>query len=100
MLVAQLLKSKSNCNELCLVRQCPGRRACQISVDRPRRVQIGQCGAATDTIEQKLIFIGREEGVMAMRQLIQEGGMTPPVIIFVQSRERAAARLKNWSAMV
>ena len=30
-----------------------------------------------------------------MRQLIQEGGMTPPVIIFVQSRERAAALFKE-----
>ena len=62
----------------------------------PVRVQIGQRGAATDTIEQKLIFVGREEGkLVAMRQLIQEGGMTPPVIIFVQSRERAAALFKE-----
>ena len=93
MLAGQLMKSKSNCNELCLVRQClKALRTCQSVLIDPIRVQIGQRGAATDTIEQKLIFVGREEGkLVAMRQLIQEGGMTPPVIIFVQSRERAAA---------
>ena len=67
----------------------------------PIRVQIGQRGAATDTIEQKLIFVGREEGkLVAMRQLIQEGGMTPPVIIFVQSGNVLQPCTKNWFMMV
>jgi ATP-dependent RNA helicase DDX52/ROK1 len=62
----------------------------------PIRVQIGQRGAATETIEQKLVFVGREEGkLIAMRQLIQEGGMTPPVIMFVQSKDRATALYKE-----
>ena len=62
----------------------------------PVRVQIGQRGAATETIEQKLVFVGREEGkLIAMRQLIQEGGMTPPVIMFVQSKDRATALYKE-----
>jgi ATP-dependent RNA helicase DDX52/ROK1 len=44
---------------------------------------------ASDTIHQRLIFVGREDGkLLAIRQLIQEG-LKPPVLIFVQSIERA-----------
>jgi ATP-dependent RNA helicase DDX52/ROK1 len=45
--------------------------------------------AATETIQQKLLFVGQEQGkLIAMRQLIQKG-LKPPVLIFVQSIERA-----------
>ncbi|KAI9592922.1 P-loop containing nucleoside triphosphate hydrolase protein [Syncephalis fuscata] len=55
----------------------------------PIRVVVGTKNAATETIKQRLIYVGSEEGKMiAMRQLIQEG-LKPPVLIFVQSIERA-----------
>ena len=43
------------------------------------------------TIQQELKFVGREEGkLLAIRQLVAEG-LTPPVLIFLQSKERAQA---------
>ncbi|KAI8929442.1 P-loop containing nucleoside triphosphate hydrolase protein [Entophlyctis helioformis] len=55
----------------------------------PIRIVIGTKNGATETINQKLLFVGQEEGkLIAIRQLIQEG-MRPPVLIFVQSIDRA-----------
>nr|CAG8605468.1 8909_t:CDS:2 [Entrophospora candida] len=55
----------------------------------PIRVVIGNKNAATETIKQKLVYVGQEEGkLIAVRQLIQEG-FKPPVLVFVQSIERA-----------
>ncbi|KNC96605.1 RNA-dependent ATPase ROK1 [Spizellomyces punctatus DAOM BR117] len=55
----------------------------------PIRVVIGQKNAATETITQKLLYVGQEEGkLIAIRQLVQQG-LKPPVLIFVQSIERA-----------
>ena len=45
---------------------------------------------AAATVNQKLLFVGSEEGkLLAIRQLIRGGKMTPPALIFVQSKERA-----------
>ncbi|KAI8353964.1 P-loop containing nucleoside triphosphate hydrolase protein [Mortierella sp. GBAus27b] len=55
----------------------------------PIRIVVGSKNAATDTINQKLIYCGSEEGkLIAIRQQIQKG-LKPPVLIFVQSIERA-----------
>ncbi|KAI8894526.1 P-loop containing nucleoside triphosphate hydrolase protein [Globomyces pollinis-pini] len=55
----------------------------------PLRVVIGQQNAATDTIDQKLLYVGQEEGkLIAIRQLVQSG-LKPPCLIFVQSIERS-----------
>ncbi|KAI1320804.1 RNA-dependent ATPase rok1 [Mortierella claussenii] len=55
----------------------------------PIRIVIGSKNAATETINQKLVYCGSEEGkLIAIRQQIQ-GGLKPPVLIFVQSIERA-----------
>lgn len=55
----------------------------------PIRIVIGIKNTATKTIKQKLLFVGGEEGKMvALRQLIKEG-IKPPVLVFVQSIERA-----------
>lgn len=49
-------------------------------------------GGANTDIKQTLTFVGREEGkLLAMRQLVQRGELKPPVIVFVQSQERAQA---------
>ncbi|ORX48161.1 P-loop containing nucleoside triphosphate hydrolase protein [Piromyces finnis] len=55
----------------------------------PIRIVIGQKNAATETIKQKLVYVGGEEGkLIEIRQMIQSG-LKPPVLIFVQSVERA-----------
>ncbi|KAJ3013120.1 RNA-dependent ATPase rok1 [Thoreauomyces humboldtii] len=55
----------------------------------PIRVVIGQKNAATETINQKLLYVGQEAGkLIAIRQLVSSG-LKPPVLIFVQSIERA-----------
>ncbi len=47
-------------------------------------------GVSND-ITQKLTFVGREEGkLLAIRQIIAKG-LSPPVIIFLQSKDRAQA---------
>jgi ATP-dependent RNA helicase DDX52/ROK1 len=61
----------------------------------PIRVVIGSKNAATSLITQKLLYVGQEEGkIIAIRQLIQ-GGMKPPVLLFVQSIDRARDLFKE-----
>lgn len=58
----------------------------------PVRIIIGHKEAANVNIEQKLVYCGNEEGkLVAIRQMIQEGGFKPPVIIFLESITRAKA---------
>ncbi|MED6113749.1 DEAD-box ATP-dependent RNA helicase 57 [Stylosanthes scabra] len=53
------------------------------------RVIIGRKNMASETIKQKLIFTGSEEGkLLAIRQSFAES-LNPPVLLFVQSKERA-----------
>lgn len=55
----------------------------------PIKVSIGVKNAGATTIEQKLVFVGKEEGkLVAMKQLIQEG-LRLPALLFVQNKERA-----------
>lgn len=55
----------------------------------PIRVVIGQKNAATEAIEQKLIYVANEDGkTIAFKQLIREG-IKPPVLVFVDSVEKA-----------
>ncbi|KAF6093263.1 DExD-box helicase 52 [Phyllostomus discolor] len=45
--------------------------------------------SAVETVEQELLFVGSETGkLLAMRELIKKG-FNPPVLVFVQSIERA-----------
>jgi len=56
----------------------------------PVKVTIGTSNAAAETINQKLVFVGKEDGkLMAMRQIVREGSMKPPCLVFVQSKDRA-----------
>ena len=55
----------------------------------PVKVVVGERNAAAETVEQKLVFCGREDGkLVALRQIVREG-IRPPVLIFVQSVDRA-----------
>ncbi|XP_033197631.1 DExD-box helicase 52 [Bombus vancouverensis nearcticus] len=52
-------------------------------------VTVGHRNAATDLVEQELLFVGAERGkLVALRNIIQKG-VLPPVLVFVQSKERA-----------
>ncbi|VVC29257.1 Helicase, C-terminal,Helicase superfamily 1/2, ATP-binding domain,P-loop containing nucleoside [Cinara cedri] len=52
-------------------------------------VTVGNRNTAVTTIEQDLVFVGNEEGkLIAMRDLVKKG-LSPPVLIFLQSKERA-----------
>ena len=54
------------------------------------RVIVGHKDGATESIKQELQFVGSEDGKLhAMRSLIQSGGLKPPVLLFVQSIQRA-----------
>ena len=49
----------------------------------PLRIIIGHKEAASNTIDQKLVFTGNEQGkLLAIRQMIQQGEFKPPIIIF------------------
>lgn len=53
------------------------------------RVTVGHRNAATDTVNQELLFVGSEQGkLLAFRDLVRQG-LSPPVLVFVQSKERA-----------
>eukprot|EP00057_Strongylocentrotus_purpuratus_P013182 XP_011667656.1 PREDICTED: probable ATP-dependent RNA helicase DDX52 [Strongylocentrotus purpuratus] len=55
-----------------------------------RSMTVAEIGnTANDRIEQELIFVGSESGkLLAVRNLFSKG-FTPPVLVFVQSKERA-----------
>ena len=55
----------------------------------PVRIVAGKAGAAAPAVAQRLLFVGTERGkVMALQGMLAEG-VTPPVLVFVQSKERA-----------
>ncbi|KWU45271.1 P-loop containing nucleoside triphosphate hydrolase protein, partial [Rhodotorula sp. JG-1b] len=54
------------------------------------RAIVGHKEAATTTIDQSLLFVNREDHkLLSLRSLITSGQFTPPVLIFVQSIQRA-----------
>ncbi|CDO52958.1 hypothetical protein DV495_000367 [Geotrichum candidum] len=58
----------------------------------PVRVIIGRKEGASTTIDQKLMYTGNEQGkLIAIRQMLSHGELPPPVVIFVQSIQRAKA---------
>ncbi|TMW49675.1 hypothetical protein DOY81_005244 [Sarcophaga bullata] len=53
------------------------------------RVNIGAQNAATEYVEQELLFVGSESGkLLAIRDMVRNG-IKPPVLVFVQSKDRA-----------
>lgn len=56
----------------------------------PLTISIGPVGAACKNITQKLVFAGSEEGKMiSFKQLVINGEIRPPALIFVNSKEKA-----------
>jgi len=57
----------------------------------PLRVTVGSRNASSENVQQRLLFVGREEGkLLALRQILTSG-VKPPVLVFVHSKERARA---------
>ncbi|XP_055641946.1 probable ATP-dependent RNA helicase DDX52 [Toxorhynchites rutilus septentrionalis] len=57
----------------------------------PNRVRfsVGAINSAVDLVEQELLFVGSESGkLLAIREMVHKG-LTPPVLVFVQSKDRA-----------
>ncbi|KAM9348119.1 putative ATP-dependent RNA helicase DDX52 [Symphorus nematophorus] len=62
---------------------------CHLNLDNLVSVNIGHRNTAVDTVEQELLFVGTENGkLVAMRDIIKKGFL-PPMLVFVQSIERA-----------
>jgi ATP-dependent RNA helicase DDX52/ROK1 len=58
-------------------------------------ITIGKENTGASSIDQQLTFCGSEEGkLLAMRQLIQKG-LRPPVLLFVQSVDRAKSLFRE-----
>ena len=56
----------------------------------PVRVTVGQRNAPASSVQQRLVFVGQESGkLMALRDALREG-LRPPVLVFVNSRQRAS----------
>lgn len=56
----------------------------------PVKVMIGGRNNVLATIKQKLTYTGNEFGkLVEIRRMIHEGDIDPPVLVFVQSKERA-----------
>jgi ATP-dependent RNA helicase DDX52/ROK1 len=56
----------------------------------PVTVSVGQSGAACTNIEQRLVFAGSEEGkIISFKQLVVNGELRAPALVFVNSKERA-----------
>lgn len=62
---------------------------CRLNLDNLVSVNIGHRNTAVETVEQELLFVGTENGkLLAMRDIIKKGFL-PPMLVFVQSIERA-----------
>ncbi|XP_061755367.1 probable ATP-dependent RNA helicase DDX52 [Nerophis ophidion] len=62
---------------------------CRLNLDNLVSVNIGPKNTAVESVEQQLLFVGTEGGkLVAVRDIIKKG-VLPPVLVFVQSIERA-----------
>ncbi|XP_077983272.1 putative ATP-dependent RNA helicase DDX52 [Glandiceps talaboti] len=62
---------------------------CRLNLDNVASVNIGQRNSAVDTVEQEILYVGQEFGkLLAVRDIIAKG-VQPPVLVFVQSKDRA-----------
>ncbi|XP_077403144.1 putative ATP-dependent RNA helicase DDX52 [Vanacampus margaritifer] len=62
---------------------------CRLNLDNLVSVNIGHRNTAVASVEQELLFVGTENGkLVAVRDIIKKGFL-PPVLVFVQSIERA-----------
>jgi ATP-dependent RNA helicase DDX52/ROK1 len=62
---------------------------CRLNLDNVVQVYVGARNSVAPTIQQELLYVGDESGkLLAIRDMIRKG-IQPPVLIFVQSKDRA-----------
>lgn len=62
---------------------------CKLNLDNPVSVTIGARNTATEQVRQELIYTGTEKGKLLAFKDIVDRGLKPPVLVFVQTKERA-----------
>jgi len=67
----------------------------RLNLDNMVKVRVGAANSATDTVDQQLLYCGSEHGkLVAFRDLVRQG-IQPPVLVFVQTKERAQELFKE-----
>lgn len=62
---------------------------------QPLRVTVGERGAASSSVNQRLVFVGNEAGkLLALRDHLKGGQLPLPALVFVSSKSRAEQLLK------
>lgn len=60
------------------------------------RILVGVKDGAVESIEQELMFVSNEDGkLLGLRNLLKQGALKPPVLLFVQSIQRAQELFKE-----
>ncbi len=68
---------------------------CKLNLDNVLTVTIGARNTAIRAVEQSLAYVGSEKGkLLAFKQLVSQG-IKPPVLVFVQTKDRARDLLKE-----
>ena len=67
----------------------------QVMTNDPIKVQIGLRNATASTVTQKLIYVGAEDGKLSTLRQELSDGFEPPMLVFVQSKDRAKQLYKE-----
>lgn len=60
------------------------------------RILVGAKDAAVETISQELVYVSSEDGkLMGLRNYLKQGLLKPPILVFVQSIQRAQELFKE-----
>merc|ERR1719318_1235292 len=68
---------------------------CRLSLDNMVKVRVGAANSATTTINQRLLYCGSEAGKLVAFRDVVRAGLQPPVLVFVQTKERAGQLFKE-----
>ncbi|KAI0050938.1 DEAD-domain-containing protein [Auriscalpium vulgare] len=65
---------------------------------RPAIITIGEAGRAVDTVEQRVEFVnGDEKKKIRLLEILNNGGFSPPIIVFVNQKKSADMVAKELS---
>jgi len=67
----------------------------RLHLDNMVRVRVGAANSATVTVEQRLTYCGSEAGKLVAWRALVQGGLTPPTLVFVQTKDRAQELFKE-----
>lgn len=67
----------------------------QVMTNDPIKVQIGLRNATASTVQQRLVYVGAEDGKISTLRQEMSDGFEPPMLVFVQSKDRAKQLYKE-----